>query len=59
MSVVVCDKDDKVGKLLACASDTPSLRMIVVMEDVSNNNNEQAEKCNVEIISFQSMLVSR
>jgi hypothetical protein len=55
MTTVVCDKAEKAQLLLDCADKTPSLKRIIIMDDITNNNMETANKYGIDILSFTQM----
>ena len=57
MKVVVVDNMSKVKALLDQASALPTLKTIVVMEDITNNNAEEGNKAGIKILSFDDLLV--
>ncbi|XP_064624929.1 long-chain-fatty-acid--CoA ligase 5-like isoform X2 [Lineus longissimus] len=52
MTTVVCDKAAKAQLLLDGAEKMPSLKRIIIMDDISNNNQETASKHGIEVVSF-------
>ncbi|XP_077114152.1 long-chain-fatty-acid--CoA ligase 5 [Ranitomeya variabilis] len=52
LSLIVCDKHDKAAILLHNAEKglTPSLKIIILMEEFGNDLKEQAAKCGVELL---------
>lgn len=58
ISVVICDINLKVKNLLSRHKETPSLKTIVVMEEVSKENQDTAKELNVEIIQYSKLEVS-
>ncbi|XP_025083668.1 long-chain-fatty-acid--CoA ligase 1-like isoform X2 [Pomacea canaliculata] len=55
ISVVICDINLKVKNLLSRHKETPSLKTIVVMEEVSKENQDTAKELNVEIIQYSKL----
>ena len=57
MTTVVCDKAEKVKSLLDAVGENKSLTTIIVVADVSSELQQLAANANVELLSFQSMVV--
>ena len=57
MTTVVCDKAEKVKSLLDAVGENKTLATIIVVADVSSQLQQLAANANVELLSFQSMVV--
>jgi len=59
MSIVICDKEEKVQSLLEQKGETPCLQHIVVMVDVSDQVRQAARDSNVQLHYFKDVEVSK
>lgn len=57
MSLVVCDNSTRTKLLLDKAADLKSLKTIVVMDTVSEDNKSSAQKHGIKLIQFQDVMV--
>lgn len=57
ISLVICDKNEKVALLLAHKDRTASLRTIIVMETVSQENMKAAEALGLTLVQFKDLEV--
>lgn len=55
INTVVCDKEEKVLALLAEKSQTPNLKLIVVVDEVSEETQKSAKNCDVKILYFHEV----
>ena len=58
MSLVVCDKAEKAQLLLDKAADLKTLKCIILMDKISNQNVETAKQHNIRLVSFSEVMVS-
>ena len=59
MSLVICDKLVKVKSLLQDADSMPTLKVLVVMEDVTKEISEMAANHNVQLLTLTEAEASR
>ena len=57
MAVVVCDKASRAESLLETAGEMPSLKVVVVIEDITPSMASLAQEKALELVHFQDMLV--
>lgn len=58
METVVVDKVSKAQNLLESAHKTPSLKLIIIFEKLTNNNlTEAAQKSNIDVVGLDSLMV--
>ncbi|XP_013381851.1 long-chain-fatty-acid--CoA ligase 5 isoform X2 [Lingula anatina] len=55
ISMVICDTNTKVNSLLSRIGETPGVKTIVVMEEVTGENNNNAMQKGVELITFKEV----
>lgn len=55
ITIVVCDNNAKVKNLLSRISETPNLKKIVVMEEASKENMDNANFADVQIMKFSEL----
>ncbi|GFO39453.1 long-chain-fatty-acid--coa ligase 1 [Plakobranchus ocellatus] len=53
---VVCDKEDKVKKLLKLQPDIPSLQLLIVVEPVTDDTRSSAEAVGLKVFSFEEIV---
>ena len=58
IELVICDKPDRVKKLLDHKKDTPRLRVIVHIEPVPEDEVKRAKSCGVDLIKYTDLEVS-
>ena len=56
MTTVVCDKMEKVNHLLKTISDTPTLKLIILLGTPSDEDKKHGEEKNVEILSWDDLM---
>ncbi|KAK3090796.1 hypothetical protein FSP39_014728 [Pinctada imbricata] len=55
ITTVFCDKNEKVQKLLARIKETPNLKTIILVESVTEENNNKCKELGVEIMSYAEL----
>ncbi|XP_052240427.1 long-chain-fatty-acid--CoA ligase 5-like isoform X2 [Dreissena polymorpha] len=55
LSLIICDKNEKVKSLLGRMSDTPNLKILVVMETLNEESQTLATKHQVKLLQFTDM----
>ena len=58
LNLIIVDKNEKVENLLARMSDTPNLKIMVVMETIAAETAAKAKQNNVQLIQYSDMEVS-
>ncbi|KAK3588976.1 hypothetical protein CHS0354_043146 [Potamilus streckersoni] len=53
INLVICDKNTKVSNILSRMKETPKVKKIVVMEEVSGENKNKAQEFKVETIQYK------
>ncbi|GFN94937.1 acyl-CoA synthetase long-chain family member 1 [Plakobranchus ocellatus] len=53
---VICDKEDKVKKLLQLQADIPSLRLLIVVEPITDDTRSSAEAVGLKVFSFEEIM---
>ena len=57
ISLVACDKNEKVATLLSNMEETPHLKTIVVMETASQSNIQHAAELKIDLVQFSDLEV--
>ena len=57
ISLVACDKNEKVATLLSNMEETPHLKTIVVMETASQSNIQLAAELKIDLVQFSDLEV--
>lgn len=52
INIVICDKNVKVKSLLDHIKETPKLKKIILMEEISDENRKLAKEAGIEIMSY-------
>ncbi|WAQ97581.1 ACSL5-like protein [Mya arenaria] len=55
LSLIICDKNEKVTNLLGRMSETPNLRILVVMETITDDVKALAQKHSVDLIQYSDL----
>lgn len=58
LSLIICDKNEKVKNLLSRMSQTPNLKILVVMEKISEENETVAKQHGVQLIQYEDLEVN-
>lgn len=57
MKIVICDTEDKVKSLLKEKNNTPCLKHVIVMQNVTDELKKAAKDKDVELHSFKDIIV--
>lgn len=55
LTLIVCDKNEKVKNLLSRFKETPNLETLVVMETISEENLKLAQQVNVKLLQYSEL----
>ncbi|XP_052759964.1 long-chain-fatty-acid--CoA ligase 1-like isoform X2 [Mya arenaria] len=55
LSLIICDKNEKVTNLLGRMSETPNLRILVVMETITDDVKALAQKHSIDLIQYSDL----
>ena len=58
LSLIICDKNEKVKSLLGRMSETPNLKILIVMETISPEMQELGDKHSVKLVQYAELEVS-